>query len=197
MLPHICRRLCGLGWYTIPPVEILPGHRRWQVQATNPLLLRGHPCRFMGVSCAISFYLSPKFPPFPVISLSNTLLYPTHLLMLPSTPAPNLPSTLILLFPLLMEIHAFLPWALQLPSRFGAGGGSMVILCFTANNHLWVSTCHVCLYSSGLPDSVKKNFSSTLLPANFHDIIVFNNQVKKYTTTSETNHFKIFQPNVS
>lgn len=149
----------------------------------------GHPCRFMGVAFAISFYPSPKFPPFPVISLSNTLLYPTHLLMLPSPPAPNLPSTSIPLFPLLMEIHAFLPWALQLPSLFGSVGCSMVMLCFTANNYLWVSTCHVCLYSSGLPHSGKKIFSSTLLSANFHDIIVFNNQVKKYTTTSETNHF--------
>ena len=66
-----------LGSCPSPSLEDLPGHRRWPVQ-TMYLLLLGvlavHPCRFLGDSLVLAFYLTLNCPH---LSCSRSVLSPS------------------------------------------------------------------------------------------------------------------------
>lgn len=119
----------------------------------------GHPCGFLGLSLALGFSLTPQYllliksSLLLLHSVSNTTLnspnplslfpiqptQPTpsssHRSIPPTPPTPSLPRRSFRL-PFPRETHASLYGSLLLSSLSGAVNCKLVILYFTANNHL-------------------------------------------------------------
>ena len=59
-------RVCGWLGGAIPPLDVLPCYSIRLVEAPYPPLLRVldcHPCRFIGPSIVLGFYVTPEEPP--------------------------------------------------------------------------------------------------------------------------------------
>ena len=138
-------RFCGWVGVLIPPLEVLPGHRRWLGQALCPSLL-GVLARITHIdSWEFSLFLvscSPQRCPPPhhiVVSPSTFSLHPPH----PSYSHPSFSSTVCSLhsppmpnlFPLLCDSQASPLGPSLLLSLFGSVDCSMVIRYFMTNIH--------------------------------------------------------------
>lgn len=85
------QRLCDWVGIPVPPLEVLPGYRRWSAQVPYPSLL-GHP---------VDSWEFSKMPLIPVVSFSALSLRP------PDSSCSHLPPLLVIsvLFPLPKEIY--------------------------------------------------------------------------------------------
>ena len=143
-------------WCLIPPLEVLPSHKRWLAQAWQPhpagSFIWCHPCRVLEVSMhqfstglwnastiqSSLFVLFPSMPLWPNPSCFHPYFPPVH------------PQNL---FYFTFPGRSKCPY-LKYPCHIASQGlwtVYMVILSFTVNIHLQVSTNHICV--SRLPYS--------------------------------------------
>ena len=121
------------------------------------------PFRLYGISIALHFYLIPEMSAnFSCPSQHSPSTLPTRSLLFPSPATPSLPSKSILA---LLPRKILVPTPPQYPNTphpiplslpcYLASLGLWIIawLSFTANIHLQLRTCHVCLSGSELPHS--------------------------------------------
>jgi hypothetical protein len=85
-------RFCGWVGLPISPLKILPGYRRWLIQAPYPALLGVLNRVTLTDSWEFSFHefsTPPQMPQTPVISLNILSLSPTWSFPFPPYPIPN------------------------------------------------------------------------------------------------------------
>lgn len=161
-----------LDWCSSPCSESLALLQKMaRLDSTFPStrrIIQGYPCGFLEV-------LSRNAPiPIPVVSYRFLSLYSHLILLVLTLTSPRSPGKSIL-FSLLTKMYEFPVEPSLLLSLSRSVGDTMITLYFTVNNHLEVSTQHVCLCNQ-ITCLRMIFFQFILFSCKFHDVVILTTE---------------------